>query len=50
MVISKRLVWLLFFCVIALGPLKAQKKGKLERFVDKVYDRVEGDTSKPNRK
>ena len=50
MAISKKKFWLYFFCMIALGKVQAQKKGKLEKFLDKVYNKVEGDTSKPNKK
>ncbi|MCX6186807.1 MAG: BamA/TamA family outer membrane protein [Bacteroidetes bacterium] len=50
MVIGKRITLLFFFSLIIFGEANGQKKGKLEKLLDKVYDKVEGDTSKPNKK
>jgi len=50
MVITKRIIILVVFGILSISQVHAQKKGKLEKFLDKVYDKVEGDTSKPNKK
>lgn len=50
MVITKRIIILLVFGIVSISQVHAQKKGKLEKFIDKIYDKVEGDTSKPNKK